>query len=49
MGGGFGSKLSLNKYTLLAALLAKRTGRAVKITLDRKEDALATRFLGLLQ
>lgn len=41
MGGGFGSKLWLNKYTVLAALLAKRTGRPVKIILDRKEDALA--------
>ena len=41
MGGGFGSKLWLNKYTLLAALLAKRTGRPVKMALEREEEALA--------
>ena len=38
MGGGFGSKLWLNKYTVLAALLARQTGRPVKVSLDRKED-----------
>lgn len=42
MGGGFGSKASLGKYTLIAVLLAKATGRPVKITLDRKEEFLAT-------
>lgn len=41
MGGGFGSKLWLNKYTLLAALLAKRTGRPVKMAFEREEEALA--------
>ncbi len=41
MGGGFGSKLSPGKYTVMAALLAKRIGRPVKIVLDRKEMNLA--------
>ncbi|MGB6339964.1 MAG: xanthine dehydrogenase family protein molybdopterin-binding subunit [Candidatus Aminicenantaceae bacterium] len=40
MGGGFGSKLGLNAHTIVAALLAKETGRPVKITLTRKENAL---------
>ncbi len=37
MGGGFGSKLALGKYTAMAALLARKIGRPVKIALDRKE------------
>ena len=41
MGGGFGSKLEAGKYTVMAALLAKSTGRPVKIVLDRKEQNLA--------
>ncbi len=41
MGGGFGSKNSMGRYTLLAALGAKRTGRPVKIILDRHEENLA--------
>ncbi|NIR49207.1 xanthine dehydrogenase family protein molybdopterin-binding subunit [candidate division KSB1 bacterium] len=41
MGGGFGSKLFAGKYTVMAALLAKRIGRPVKITLDRREMNLA--------
>lgn len=41
MGGGFGSKLAAGKYTVMAALLAKRTGRPVRIVLDRKEQNLA--------
>ena len=41
MGGGFGSKLTLGKYTVMAALLAKEIGRPVKIVLDRKEMNLA--------
>jgi CO/xanthine dehydrogenase Mo-binding subunit len=40
MGGGFGSKLELGKYTLIAALLAKETARAVKICLTREETFL---------
>jgi xanthine dehydrogenase YagR molybdenum-binding subunit len=41
MGGGFGSKLAAGKYTVMAALLAKRIGRPVKIVLDRRELNLA--------
>ncbi len=41
MGGGFGSKLEAGKYTVMAALLARKIGRPVKITLDRREMNLA--------
>jgi xanthine dehydrogenase YagR molybdenum-binding subunit len=41
MGGGFGSKLETGKYTVMAALLSKKIGRPVKLTLDRKEMNLA--------
>ncbi len=41
MGGAFGSKLQAGKYTVIAALLAKITGRPVKITLSREETYLA--------
>ena len=40
MGGGFGSKLDTGKYTVIAALLARRTGRAVKLFLSREEAFL---------
>jgi xanthine dehydrogenase YagR molybdenum-binding subunit len=40
MGGGFGSKLSLSKHTLIAALLARATGRPVKLHLTREESFL---------
>jgi CO/xanthine dehydrogenase Mo-binding subunit len=40
MGGGFGSKLGLNKHTVIAALLARKTGRPVKVVLPR-EDTFA--------
>jgi xanthine dehydrogenase YagR molybdenum-binding subunit len=40
MGGGFGSKLSLNEHTVVAARLAKETGRPVRITLSRKDNSL---------
>ncbi len=42
MGGGFGSKLELGKYTVIAALLAKMTGRPVKLCLSREESFLCT-------
>ena len=42
MGGGFGSKLELGKYTVIAALLAKITARPVKICLSREESFLCT-------
>jgi len=41
MGGAFGSKLSAGKYTVMAALLARRIGRPIKIVLDRREQNLA--------
>jgi xanthine dehydrogenase YagR molybdenum-binding subunit len=37
MGGGFGSKLNLGKYTVMAALLARRTARPVRLFLTREE------------
>jgi len=40
MGGGFGSKLDLGKYTVIAALLARKTGRPVKYCLSREEEFL---------
>ncbi len=42
MGGGFGSKLGLDRYTVIAALFAKRLGRPVKIFLTRRQDLLNT-------
>jgi xanthine dehydrogenase YagR molybdenum-binding subunit len=41
MGGGFGSKNFMGKYSILAAIGARRTGRPVKILLDRQEENLA--------
>jgi xanthine dehydrogenase YagR molybdenum-binding subunit len=41
MGGGFGSKLQAGKYTIIAALLARTTGRPVKMILSREETYLA--------
>ena len=41
MGGAFGSKLVAGKYTVMAALLARKIGRPVKISLDRREMNLA--------
>jgi len=40
MGGGFGSKLETGKYSVVAALLARRTGRPVKLILTREETML---------
>lgn len=37
MGGGFGAKLELGKYTVMAALLSRMTGRPVKIFLPRED------------
>ncbi|MEJ7654950.1 MAG: xanthine dehydrogenase family protein molybdopterin-binding subunit [Chloroflexia bacterium] len=42
MGGGFGSKGEAGKFTIIAALLAQRTRRPVKIMLDRREENLVT-------
>ncbi len=41
MGGGFGSKLSVSKHTVIAALLARITARPVKLHLTREESFLA--------
>jgi CO/xanthine dehydrogenase Mo-binding subunit len=41
VGGGFGSKLAIGKYTLIGALLAKKTARPVKIFLSREETFLS--------
>ncbi len=41
VGGGFGSKLSMGKHTLLAALLARWTAHPVKLFLTREETLLA--------
>ena len=41
MGGGFGSKLQAGKYTVIAALLARISGRPVKMILSREETYLA--------
>jgi xanthine dehydrogenase YagR molybdenum-binding subunit len=40
MGGGFGSKLDLGKYTVIAALMARKTGRPVRAFLTREETFL---------
>ena len=41
MGGGFGSKLQPDKSTIIAALLARKTARPVKMFLSREETFLA--------
>ena len=41
MGGGFGAKQVPWKHSLMAAALARRTGRPVRIALDRRAEALA--------
>jgi len=38
MGGGFGAKNYAGAHTLAAALLARRTGRAVRCVLEREEE-----------
>jgi CO/xanthine dehydrogenase Mo-binding subunit len=42
MGGGFGAKNSAGDYTLIAAELARETGRPVRCALTRREENLAT-------
>jgi xanthine dehydrogenase YagR molybdenum-binding subunit len=42
MGGGFGCKLELGKYTVIAALAARQTGLPVKLFLTREETFLCT-------
>ena len=40
MGGGFGAKQQPGRYTVLAALAARETGRPVRLVLDRMEEQL---------
>ncbi|MDO8835268.1 MAG: xanthine dehydrogenase family protein molybdopterin-binding subunit, partial [Vicinamibacterales bacterium] len=40
MGGGFGAKLGTGKYSVIAALMARRTGRPVRLFLTREQVAL---------
>lgn len=40
IGGGFGSKLDLYPYEVIAALLAKKAGRPVKVEYDRSDEFL---------
>ena len=42
LGGGFGAKLEVGKYTVIAALMARTAGRPVKIFLPREDCMLAT-------
>jgi len=44
MGGGFGSKLGVNDYTIAAATLARQTGRPVKILLSRRDNAVCVGY-----
>lgn len=41
MGGGFGSKLDLSKYGVMAAILARKTARPVKLVLPREQTFLS--------
>jgi len=42
MGGGFGAKLETGKYTVFAALMARITGRPVKLFLPREDCFIVT-------
>lgn len=42
IGGGFGSKLDVYPHEPIAALLARETGRPVKIVFDRREEFIAS-------
>jgi CO/xanthine dehydrogenase Mo-binding subunit len=42
MGGGFGAKNGAGPYVLLAAELARRTGRAVRFAMSRREENVIT-------
>ncbi|MDE3112061.1 MAG: xanthine dehydrogenase family protein molybdopterin-binding subunit [Chloroflexota bacterium] len=41
MGGGFGSKGGIGKYTVIAALFARELGAPVRCVLDRREENVA--------
>jgi len=44
MGGGFGSKLSLGDYSVVAANLARESGRPVKVLLSRQDNAVCVGY-----
>ncbi len=44
MGGGFGSKLGVNDYTIAAATLARQAGRPVKVLLSRRDNAVCVGY-----
>ncbi len=44
MGGGFGSKLSLGDYSVVAADLARQAGRPVKVLLSRRDNAVCVGY-----
>jgi len=44
MGGGFGSKLGVNDYTIAAANLARESGRPVKVLLSRRDNAVCVGY-----
>jgi xanthine dehydrogenase YagR molybdenum-binding subunit len=44
MGGGFGSKLATGEYSVVAARLARETGRPVKILLSRRDNAVCVGY-----
>jgi xanthine dehydrogenase YagR molybdenum-binding subunit len=44
MGGGFGSKLSLNEQTVVAANLARQAGRPVKVMNSRRDNAVCVGY-----
>src|SRR5512141_1074447 len=44
MGGGFGSKLGVNDFTIAAASLARQAGRPVKVLLSRRDNAVCVGY-----
>jgi len=44
MGGGFGSKLGLGDYSVVAANLARQAGRPVKVLLSRRDNAVCVGY-----
>ena len=42
MGGGFGAKHSLGNFGVMAGHLAKKSGRPIKLMLDRKEEHISS-------
>ena len=42
MGGGFGDKIQMERYTVLASILSMKTGHPVRIEFNREENFLVT-------